>query len=392
MRIDSGGNVGIGNTAPGYRLSVLFDANAQSQIQIANSNAGASATASIRLETQGNTWIINSNRNGGAFSIQDATTTRVWITNTGDVGIGTNSPGAPLDIRGANGLGVRYIETTTGNTNRIELGTASGSGYVNATAGVGSTALVFQVAGSELVRIAQTGSVGIGTTSPDVFGRGYSGRILGISSAGQSAIELNSATWSAAYFDMGVNAVRSGSIYADATTFEIGALTSSIDLGLTTNGVRRVTVGATTGNVGIGVTSVTSIFGTTIRAFSAGSGATLQLGGTNVNATLFASEGLTVSALGNTTNHPFFFFTNDIERMVKSRKLAHNACPVLRWMARNARLVFDSNGNKKLDKDKSSEKIDGLVALCMAQAARTYGEQQDKEEPSIYEERGVRTI
>jgi hypothetical protein len=69
------------------------------------------------------------------------------------------------------------------------------------------------------------------------------------------------------------------------------------------------------GNVGIGTSSVTSIFGTTVRAFSAGSGATLQLGGTNVNATLFASEGLTVSALGNTTNHPFFFFTNDTERM-----------------------------------------------------------------------------
>jgi hypothetical protein len=61
---------------------------------------------------------------------------------------------------------------------------------------------------SQAMTLNNSGNLGIGTSSPDVFGRGYSGTILGISSSGQSAIELNSATGNTAYLDMGVNGTR----------------------------------------------------------------------------------------------------------------------------------------------------------------------------------------
>jgi phage terminase large subunit-like protein len=56
----------------------------------------------------------------------------------------------------------------------------------------------------------------------------------------------------------------------------------------------------------------------------------------------------------------------EIEKLIVSRKLAHGANPVTRWMAANVAVAQDHAGNLKPAKDKSSERIDGIVALIMA--------------------------
>ena len=48
------------------------------------------------------------------------------------------------------------------------------------------------------------------------------------------------------------------------------------------------------------------------------------------------------------------------------RKIAHGGNPVLRWMMDNIYVKTDPAGNIKPDKEKSTEKIDGAVALIMA--------------------------
>lgn len=70
-----------------------------------------------------------------------------------------------------------------------------------------------------------TGNAGVGTASPDVFGRGYT-RILGIDSTGNAAIEINAATGNATYFDMGVANSRAVNLYADSTSGAIGTVGS----------------------------------------------------------------------------------------------------------------------------------------------------------------------
>ena len=55
-----------------------------------------------------------------------------------------------------------------------------------------------------------------------------------------------------------------------------------------------------------------------------------------------------------------------LERAILERKIRHGAHPVLTWNASNAVIVKDPAGNRKLDKEKSREKIDGIVALAMA--------------------------
>jgi phage terminase large subunit-like protein len=58
--------------------------------------------------------------------------------------------------------------------------------------------------------------------------------------------------------------------------------------------------------------------------------------------------------------------TKELDALVVSGKLVHNGHPVLRWMASNTAVYQDSNENIKPVKDKSSEKIDGIVATVIA--------------------------
>jgi phage terminase large subunit-like protein len=46
-------------------------------------------------------------------------------------------------------------------------------------------------------------------------------------------------------------------------------------------------------------------------------------------------------------------------------RLRHGNNPILTWNANNAVVVRDAAGNRKLDKSKSTGRIDGLVALAM---------------------------
>ena len=81
--------------------------------------------------------------------------------------------------------------------------------------------------------------------------------------------------------------------------------------------------------------------------------------------------------------------TKQLEALILSKKIHHGANPVLRWMADNVMVKQDAAGNLKPDKEKSKEKIDGIVALIMAVDRAT---RSKTTKPSVYEDRGVITI
>lgn len=58
--------------------------------------------------------------------------------------------------------------------------------------------------------------------------------------------------------------------------------------------------------------------------------------------------------------------TKELMRLVLEKKIAHGGHAVLRWMMDNVYVKIDEAGNIKPDKSKSTEKIDGAVALIMA--------------------------
>jgi len=79
--------------------------------------------------------------------------------------------------------------------------------------------------------------------------------------------------------------------------------------------------------------------------------------------------------------------TKELMNLVLERRIAHGGNPVLRWMADNVFVETDSAGNIKPSKKKSTEKIDGIVALVMAldRAIRV----GNVSTSSVYDERGL---
>jgi phage terminase large subunit-like protein len=59
------------------------------------------------------------------------------------------------------------------------------------------------------------------------------------------------------------------------------------------------------------------------------------------------------------------------ETLVMSQKVRHTGNPVLRWMFDNVSVKMDPAGNIKPDKEKSAERIDGVVALIQGIARAT---------------------
>ena len=58
--------------------------------------------------------------------------------------------------------------------------------------------------------------------------------------------------------------------------------------------------------------------------------------------------------------------TMELERLVKERRIKHEANPVTRWQMGNIMLRTDPAGNIKIDKAKSGDKVDGPVSIVMA--------------------------
>jgi phage terminase large subunit-like protein len=78
--------------------------------------------------------------------------------------------------------------------------------------------------------------------------------------------------------------------------------------------------------------------------------------------------------------------TKELLNLVLSGRLRHGGHPVLRWMAANMVVRQDPAGNIKPDKSKSSEKIDGIVALIMGLDRAT----RQESEASIYDDEDER--
>lgn len=81
----------------------------------------------------------------------------------------------------------------------------------------------------------------------------------------------------------------------------------------------------------------------------------------------------------------------EIERLCMQNKLNHGNNKILSWHCSNVVLLKDSNDNKKFDKKKSAEKIDGIVALGMAFGVYLVDKKEEEEIP-IYEKRGMRIL
>ena len=78
--------------------------------------------------------------------------------------------------------------------------------------------------------------------------------------------------------------------------------------------------------------------------------------------------------------------TKELEKLVLKKQINHLGNPILRWQMQNVALRTDPAENIKVDKAKSSEKVDGIVATVMALGEWMTDETEGE---SIYNDRGL---
>ena len=80
--------------------------------------------------------------------------------------------------------------------------------------------------------------------------------------------------------------------------------------------------------------------------------------------------------------------SKELMKLALEGRLAHGGHPVLAWMVDNIHVRTDPAGNIKPDKQKSTEKIDGVIATIMA-LDRSIRRAGDHTSGSVYDERGL---
>jgi hypothetical protein len=122
-----------------------------------------------------------------ALTLQSAGTTAVTIDTSQRVGIGTTSPSNKLSVSGSGGVQTDIIDTgganatlrTTNSTNTTWFGTDGATPAVGPVAnasllwGFGSYPILLATNNAERMRIDSSGNVGIGASSPNSYGAGY---------------------------------------------------------------------------------------------------------------------------------------------------------------------------------------------------------------------------
>jgi len=170
---DDGTNVGIGTSSPATPIDVSSVSST-----IASFRATGFGANNIRLEigSGGDRTIFKSFQDTTnverAIAFQTGNTERMRIDSSGNVGIGTTSPVAKLDVRGnslfyANsGTTSMGITATSSNNTEITFGSFGASGNVAKIIGnSGGLGLIFNTNSAERMRITSDGDVQIGNVA-----------------------------------------------------------------------------------------------------------------------------------------------------------------------------------------------------------------------------------
>jgi hypothetical protein len=223
LRITSAGLVGVGTSSPSQRLHVVGTVQSLSTSTTVADNvgffAGNGGDGSLLngITFQGSyisNLYLGRSASADDLVVRNGSAELVRVTNAGNVGIGTTSPGELLSVYGNVAiLSSNRIKTTdSGGNLTIQGGGTFPGGHIILNGGNGSDNIIFNRSGAsastvETARIDSSGRLLVGTSSSSDFARlvlqGYSADATGASilamKRGSAAATLTSAG-----YDLGV--------------------------------------------------------------------------------------------------------------------------------------------------------------------------------------------
>ena len=246
MRVDSSGNVGIGTTSAGEKLTIDNGASGNEFIRFDKSTVFQGLVGVTQNAAQGSSDSLAGDliarSQSGRVLIDTAGSTRMTITNAGLVGIGTSSPNFPLNIYSSTAA-IAIQNATTGSANtdgsRIQL---SGSDLLLVNRE--SANLALYTADTERMRIDSSGNLLVGGTSALV------------SAAGRGNITINGTSSSVLSF--GASNVTKAYIFSDGTNLDINNQANGY-MTFDTNALERMRID-TSGNLLVGTTTTAGKF------------------------------------------------------------------------------------------------------------------------------------
>ena len=159
VKLDKTGKIGIGTVTPAHPLDVVGNANITGGLR-ANGSAGSSGQVLTSSGGGAMSWTTVS----GGSSVWSESSGNAY-RSSGNVGIGTTSPGYKLDVNGtmhiANALYVGSPSPSTGTSGQVL--TSTGGGAMAWTTVSGGSSVWSESSGNAY---RSSGNVGIGTTSP----------------------------------------------------------------------------------------------------------------------------------------------------------------------------------------------------------------------------------
>ena len=280
---DGTGNVGIGTEAPSYKLHVQGTDGVPASVRTEATSADSDAF--FVSDNDANVWSTGIDGDtSDAYMISNAFglgTPKLTITTSGNVGIGTTTPGAKLHVSGGHILldnTYKIQAKDSGGTVRdIITAWSDNSTYFDTT-----NDFNFRTSGTvQRMIIEDTGDVGIGTASPSTYGKlavvtgdagtntvsidstGGGGRISSyINDSGSTLRELSQIK-----FGTGSTHVSNYQGYlAFSTTPSAGTLTERMRI----NQAGNVGIGTSNSGISLNVSSVASRHGVKGEAESAG--------------------------------------------------------------------------------------------------------------------------
>jgi len=177
MRIDSSGNVGIGTSSPTLKLDVQGNQRTYSTTATTTYNLfqNSLSNLAVGILNTGNGYIDVVNNY--ALQILTNDTERMRIDSSGNVGIGTSSPNAPLSIqsdsstnslsifgRASDNISTQWFYQNDKTTLLASL--QARTDYFEIAAQQTTIPIAFKTNGTERMRIDSSGNVGIGYTNP----------------------------------------------------------------------------------------------------------------------------------------------------------------------------------------------------------------------------------